>query len=453
MSNRDQTLKITVGLTLFIYTFSVFFPGSYSNDTWAQYNHAINEYFGDWFDPGLSYLWYTLIHLTGSFISLYVLQMALFLLFITMLTWDLNIKSLKFWLATALSTFFVVIAQYIMRDSLMAILWGLAVVLLFRSENFSNKSRYRFVLIAFLLCFGLWIRSNCVIALFPLIAAFVRVSVYPKKINWKISLTLCLLLPFLILTGLRFVNYSILKTNNEFPAYKLKMCDIAGISILSGENLFPALIKTYPKFDIEKLKTVYSPASFDHIYWPNDRKYDLVPFPDQKLNEEVAKSWVNAIKKHPLYYLKNRMSGYLYYLRIKKRFEKEDYWNVPIFIDSDNPLHVATLANPVREGFNIMYHKFNKTIFYEPWFWLVLNCIGFVLFAIRNKAFPSLFLEINLYVQLSGILYLLSQFFVYQFDRDFRYNYWNVFVTLIAICSLLNKSGWTFSFKKSHPDL
>ncbi len=46
-------------------------------------------------------------------------------------------------------------------------------------------------------------------------------------------------------------------------------------------------------------------------------------------------------------------------------------------------------------------------------------------------------------IQLSGILFTLGMFPVFQIDRDFRYSYWNVFVFLIGLIYWLGKTKVT----------
>jgi hypothetical protein len=135
---------------------------------------------------------------------------------------------------------------------------------------------------------------------------------------------------------------------------------------------------------------------------------------------------------------------------------------------------VQQAPNDLRDRFTGMYTALGVTCIYSPWFWLLLNMAGFVgfLYCSRREAINAVgagnladahsagslvgeprndenrlctpyrirYWQLHAWIQLSGVLYTLSQFPVYQHDRDFRYNYWNVFVALIAVAAMAGKA-------------
>ncbi len=404
-------------------------PGSYSVDSWNQYLQMVSGNYNDWFGPALPATWRFLWLASGSFMSLYVLQMALYWVFITLLLWRQHIISLQYWVVMGMAVFFCFIPQYIMRDSLMSLTWGIACLLLLRVKP---GDKYNIPLLAAtfaLFYYGLWVRPNALPALVPLLWACLANT----RLRGKVRLLAAVAAPFVLFVGIQAFNYKVLKTTKEYPAYKLKLLDIAGISKLSGENYFPACITSYPAFSYDTVMKNYHPATFDNIYWPDGGGKPMVPYPDATLNSSVDASWKKAVAKHPLLYLKNRGEGFLYYLHIFKRFKDDEYWNVAIWIDPGNPLHMQLPDNKVRDAFGRTYNRMNPTCLYAPWFWLLLNAVAFAWAAWQWNKTRAPFWQVLACIQLSGLLYILSQLPVYQHDRDFRYTYWNVFVALIAI--------------------
>jgi len=234
-----------------------------------------------------------------------------------------------------------------------------------------------------------------------------------------------------------FINYNLLHAEKTYPQYKLKLLDVVGITKLSGEDYIPACISTYRDFNKQKLLSLYTPASVDDIYWPPGGSKPIIPYPNQRLNNSLDSCWKKAIIHHPLAYLENRGQGFLYYLRLKKRFAANQYWNTAIWIDPNNPLKLVGESTFFSAKFGVLYSFLNSTPIFDPWLWLLINSGLFILFARRlynNK--HIYFYKAQALIQLSAVIYLLSQFFIYQHDRDFRYNYWNVFVFLIGIISV-----------------
>jgi hypothetical protein len=70
----------------------------------------------------------------------------------------------------------------------------------------------------------------------------------------------------------------------------------------------------------------------------------------------------------------------------------------------------------------------------------LLNGYAFALFFFCYRRTGSRYWWMNSCIQLSGLSYILSQFLGYQSDTEFRLCYWNVFVALIAISALAQRS-------------
>lgn len=427
---RYILLKVLIALLLCIATICVFYPGSYNNDTWGQYIHMQKDWADDWFGPGLWYVWKFLISVTGNYKSLFFVFMASYWILLLLLTWDCALFSARFWVVMFLGIFFSFIPQYLMRDTLFAIEWGFAFLLMLRlhkTRNVIGKTLI-IVLILVIMMHGLLLRSNAVVALVPFVLALI-VAVN-NRLSMAKSVICAAALSVVLIISTTKILYGPIEAHRVYPDYKLKLLDVAGITQLSGQNYIPACLTQDTVFDSGYVMAHYTPATFDDIYWA---PVNVIPPPTAELNDCVTAAWKKAIREHPALYLKNRSEGFLNYLRIKKRFKNEEYWNVNIEIDPNNPEGLTIQPNKARDAFKTVYDKLSLAYFFDTWLWLVLNIGLFVFTVSRYRKTGAVSLKILACVQLSAILYLLSQFPIYQHDRYFRYNYWNVFVLILTI--------------------
>jgi hypothetical protein len=332
-----------------------------------------------------------------------------------------------------------------MRDSLFVLLWGIAAMIFLNSYRIAkpfNKAIFILLSLVFFI-YGLWTRSNTIIALIPIAYGFITYKRKTKKrlllIFSSVSICVCTLL------GMQTINYKVLHAHNHFPTYKLKLLDIVGISKLSKENLLPKDILFNPNKDYDTLLAEYTSATIDDIYWRSKRP--IIHEPNDELNRSVLIAWINAIKKHPAFYIQNRTKGFLNYLKINKRVGANEYRNVHFGIEMPNPVNIVVKDIPAKTYFIKIYDYFNSSIFFSPWLWLLINCVGFVTFLKMYLKRAQPIWRANALIQLSGILLLLSQFPIYQIDLDFRYTYWNIFVFLIGISSLFQNN--TATLKKN----
>lgn len=420
----------------------IFYPGAYSIDSWNQWREATTGHYEDWYGTGYATTWRGLIMLTGSLKSMFFFQMTVYWAMVTMLLWSVTLKTAGYWLTLLFSLFFCLIPQFVMRDSLTVLAWGIAMILLIRAVLYPARRKTLTVFGMLLLAYGLWIRINALVAILPLLYIGVLLLDGGRLVIWKRILIACGVCGFLF-AGILVWTYQVQKAIRTYPEYKLKLLDLAGITQLSKENFFPAEFARHPYFHLDTLMAEYSPAGIDEIYW-HDTGHPMWPYPNDSINRLVSRAWSHAIRKHPFYYLQNRLTGFLYYLRIKKRFPTGQYWNAPVFyIEHNGPVPPNTHWTPAMHKISEVYRWFNGALMYEPWFWLLLNMAAFVLFVrYTRKARGSerLFWLTHAAIQLSGVLFILSQVLIYAHDRDFRYTYWNVIVALFALTALLTKS-------------
>jgi hypothetical protein len=439
MNLYAPTIKRKLFAVFFLWSLIIFMPGAYSVDSFSYvYEFSHNHSYTDWHPPMLAFVWKVLRKLTGYYESLYVAQMTLYWYMGYVLATRVAKTAIAFWLTLALLILFQFMPQYVMKDTHAALCWGFAAVLMTERAQDGADGRRRVgldILIFLLLMYGFLVRINAFVALAPLLILFCRQTFPRLQKPWKKAMLIVGITCGLFIAN-NIITYKLFNAQRAYPEYKLMLLDITGISKITGKNYLPAEVTEYPAFNMDTLMAEYTAATFDHIYWP-DSGTSIVPMPTATIAAATTTAWKNAILQHPAAYLQNRMHGFLYYLRIKHRFPNGKYWNVKLDIEKENPIHVYKPEH--SHSYRFAMGSFSDIFFFDPWLWLLLNTVMAIYFYSRYKRMGFAGYSAMALIQLSGVLYMLSQFPVYQHDRDFRYNYWNVVVFIIGIVYLVGK--------------
>ncbi len=446
MSVYTPTVKRIFFACLFLGTLMIFMPGSYSVDSYNYYYQFQNRHYSDWHSPVMAFVWYCLYKLTSLYEAIYIVQMAAYWVMGYWLVAKINKSKAGYWTGVALLVLFLFIPQYVMKDTQSVLAWGFGCLIMLDPPQ-DTRTRYIGGIAAILLlAYGLFVRINAIVAVLPLL--YIYLSVYVPRIRSVLLKIFGVgLLAFLLMGINNIITYRVFRAERTYPQYKLMLLDITGISKHTGVNYLPASITHTAVFDSARLMQMYTPVTFDNIYWnEGETKPAMIPGPDEALNNDVAAAWKKAVWEHPFIYLENRWEGFLYYLRIHHRFKPAEYWNVTLKVAPENPMHFHKPHNSHSSRFALMF--LDDTVFFDPWFWLVLN-IGFLIYYyIQFRKKRCMACKTIALIQLSGVLYMLSQFPVYQHDRDFRYNYWNVIVFMIGIVYAIGKPA---GIKKEQP--
>lgn len=429
--------KLVILAILCIWSVWVFFPGSYSIDSWQIFDQAVSGQYNDWHAVIFPFLWKLLYKITGKIYAIYICQMILYWVFAGLLLIGVNKNSLVYYAGIVVFIGLLFIPQYVMKDSMSVLTWGIAVCLIVLSVQ-HGKYRWLYALVSLILIvYGLWLRSNAIVAAIVLFYLYANIFLL-RKGKWWVLLITAISLCVMSMWGSNLFTYKVMHAEKRYPQYKLKLLDIEGVSILSGQSYMPACVTRFENYNADSFAAAYTPASIDDIYWPPSGKPSILPMPDERLNNCVDSAWKTAIITHPALYMKNRVHGFIYYLRIRKRFS--DYWNVALWVQPYKYILKHT-DNWFYRKFGGVSERLSNTLFFDPWLWLIVNTFLWAFFAWLYKKRGDAVSKILMLVMLSGILYMMSQLFVYQHDRDFRYNYWNVIVVAIGITGVFIPKG------------
>jgi hypothetical protein len=235
-------------------------------------------------------------------------------------------------------------------------------------------------------------------------------------------------LALLAMFGAGALNRAIIKDRPADPLGNLRVLaqvtyvqDLVGISIASGRDELPAWVYdgtgTYP---IEYLRSLYRPELADPLFF---LPHTYVGVGDPAKIRDLQRHWIDAIRRHPWAWLKNRLilMGTLV-----------GFWRPHLIfwdgIDA-NPFGLAHPRQALNREVMATLHRIEWSPIFRGWVYLalLLGTLGWAIAAGRASAGTWA-------VAASALAYLCS-FFLGPAD-DFRYVWWLVLAALVLPCTV-----------------
>lgn len=432
---------LVVAIIGFTIDLLAFYPGFMYIDTIDQYTQAISNRYTDWHPPIMAGLWslLNLIYKGPQVMLVFQLLLLWSSFYILATTWCKRLMPLLclvllFVCAPYVQNF----AGLIVKDAQMALCWLLAATIMLRAIYYNRKmSGWEAAFTFLLLTYGTMVRINALPGAIILYYLWVE-DIYSGTITRKVGLLA------LVLTGLLIANLSvnkfILKPHKAYAEYKLMAHDVAGIYVATGRSYFPDFITRHPGFDTNYIKTHFTTATLDNIWWNNDNKQVFPPLNEQT-RKQLIKEWKKSIHENTFTYLENRFDGFLYYLQLKQRPDTTFYYYYPYIYT--NQFGFALKQNRLRNVVSGLIQANQHMPYMKPWFWLLLPFLQLII-SIRLPF--SIFKKAGICLAISSLLYLLPQFFIYQADTEFRYFYWCCISTSLHTVLLIT---WYHSKKRA----
>jgi hypothetical protein len=440
-----------------------FYPGIYTWDSGDQLQQAISGDFRDWQPPMMSWVWSQLFYLSNFYPSLFLLHQVI--LFSAGLVWIfLVMKFHSGWLPI----FVPVLLSSPILTNFSGVVWkdvGFAFALLLAvgilGHLLVSRPERKFLFfvntlfIFFLLIYALGVRTNGLFSLIPIVLVFcwlnfkVVASSVRKMVLVLAFSTLILLGIIGILTSL--TNF-VIKPEKNFSFQYVQLYDLIGIYSESGEDLMPQYVKRKGGYDFQKVVeayelTNYPPRNANHIFTASSTGKILINLSsDESDQNQLMRSWLNAIISHPIEYIKHRLNFYSNFMKggyytYEQRQSAED--RAAVFqqtsVNSLNPAPTPECLPGCRTFSDLFRKSHTHSIFlYSGWIWLSVLIINLMI-AIRSKTESLKYLGIA--VGGSGLVYLFT-FFLFAAASDFRYLYWSTisasFGLIISILILIS---------------
>ncbi|MEI9946499.1 MAG: hypothetical protein WDN26_20040 [Chitinophagaceae bacterium] len=424
-------IPVYLAVTGFFINLVAYYPGFMSPDSLDIYEQSIHHHYRDWHPPVMAWFWSLLNRIYEGPQVMLIFQLGLLWtgFYLLASSWFQS-KRIRTWLffGLLLAPFVQNFAGYIIKDAQMALSWFVSFSIIARANYKSRRMTKAEAAFSFLfILYGSLVRINALPGAIPLF--YLWFDNYFPWAKRRLAMAGAVVASMFLVVGCQSILNKILKPIKQYPQYKLYLHDLAGIYVKTGKNYFPSFINEYPGFDTNYLKANYTTATFDNLYWNEEKKFSVPPLNDST-EAIVRQAWIKSITTNTGSYLYNKFDGFLYFLRIKRRTGI-----VTLHPEvSPNEFGIAFKGNYLSRLYIKMIKFQKKTPYMRPWFWLIINIIVFIAgFSIYNAVLKKLFFALVI----SSLLYQLPQFFIFQVDTEFRYFYWNCLSLFIAVYFLV----------------
>lgn len=384
----------------------LFYPGFMSYDSFHALKSARNGVTDSMWPPMVSYIWRMVDIISSNPVAMLFGQ--IFLLFLS-LAISVFYFTLRGW---TVLIFFIPLLVIPSVLGTLAVIWKDVLMTSIAFSGFALmlflpkiKSNFIFFLAAFQIFFLFFIatcvRHNAITATAPLLLYLVYLVV--KRINnrkWIIYAGMLIIFSValsLMYGGKIFIDNYSLPGLSKIPSTKedffrpVRMLDLAGASICSGESLF---ITSSPGLPLEEIQLLYQPK---HVNLSNGL-FERVKYP-----ENVMQDWINAGIKHPICLLNNKyqLGFYLFGLN-----EGPQFLITHPSVDA-NEYGYELKRSELRDWVVSTIVQNSGYIFLKPWFLYVIWFVFFIL-AYVFVGVPTI---ISMLI-LSGFLYILGLIFM-----------------------------------------
>ncbi|MBK6739446.1 MAG: hypothetical protein IPG64_17145 [Haliea sp.] len=246
----------------------------------------------------------------------------------------------------------------------------------------------------------------------------------------------------------------VLTVHHQHPLQSILIFDIAGVSTLSGRADFlndasesiPDVMRQQRSVELSALQAAYYPSTWTPLVFETDSPLAITDSAIQV--EHLAAIWSGAVTAEPSIYLEHRARVFREVIGATAApLFAPVYFGIPR--DSPDYQQVAQLfptielveLSPVQALLRSAFEQSARSIFYRPYFWLLLN-VALVITAIISGARSAGLVAIGS----SGLMYELALFFLAP-SADYRYSHWLVLSTWVLAFGL----GSQFLQKRDQP--
>ena len=425
-----------IGTTIlgFILTVRAFYPGLMTLDSSMQLRQAQTGAYSDLHPPIMAWIWSgtnLLLPGPGGFLILLVgLYWVGFLMLAVHLIRN-GSRLIPLMLLLPFMPFVINFTGTIWKDTLVCgcLLIAASLALLAPWPRRSHRW-FSAPLVAVTLAIGCLGRHNSVLAAVPITMLYIwPVPSSQRPVAALIKrLSICL---FAIALGTSALTVSldrlVFHAERAHLGNLLLLWDLAGMSQFEDRNMLPG---EWTSEQSEAIRTrCFDPQSADNFV-PTEKcgfVYDKLRALDLWNGSEMFDTWVAAILRHPLTYVKVRLSD-----------ARGLFWHKLIYISKPNTDSTAYGFRP-----NALFEGLGSLIFtlakipvidrlFTVGFWMIASvgtCILFLIRFLRRSAIAS---YAPMLVSLSGVLYVWP-LVVVSLGDDLRYAYW----TIVATCAAL----------------
>ncbi len=424
------TTPVAIGMAaalLFVANVTGGFPGVSNADAESQYAQAVAGQFNDWHPPIMTWLWsmFRLLadgngpmfcfHIAGYWLGFGLVAVALARTGRPLAAWGI--------LGVGLFPPFLMMTTILYKDVGLAVTFLTAFAALFWYRMQERKIPLPVVAVAVVLLFyGTLVRTNAVFAVVPLLAYMID----PRWLHrpWRV-LVFSIPVALCMIPVSNLFNHGVLKANPIGLIRSLQIFDMAGIAFYSGD---PSVLRSGHSFTRQELEHCYTPTEWDPLspwgkcrfFWnrlavsqdvQGVEQLGAMAVMEVPPNPDLSHDWVASIVEHPLAYATHRLA----------HFGSE-------MLGAAEDSAVVDAPEPTVQ--DKLYLAFYDAV--TPAVSLAMAACLLALLALVRSPRPSAHSEAALALALSGLTYT-GAYLVIGVATDFRYQFWSMIATFVAV--------------------
>lgn len=299
----------------------------------------------------------------------------------------------------------------IWKDVGFAYTYLLAAILIFYTDyNQKKLSLLTAAVIWLLLFYGTGVKYQAIFVL-PIIALWFSITLLKQQNTLK-KLILCFVIWGSILGANSLLQTILLSDAGENHSWqKVKLYDLAGISLQLNQELFPEFVKQAPEYAFKKVKKIYSPQRVDELLVGWGPEASLRQGEIKEHRDILWNTWFQEIKNHPLEYLTHRFAIWKTMVSKSPLKSLDDLTDVEAL-----PPKVKFILNTVGLSTLNFIKEATRFIYYIP---LLLFYFVLGLWNWRRK--PKY--AVPLTMMTASSLALMGALFIFSMASDLRYIY------------------------------
>jgi hypothetical protein len=373
----------------------------------------------------MTLMWRLLIQVTGQIGSFLILQLGIFCLalyglslFIYRSTGRPSLAMLVYSLAILPGV--LTIAGVLWKDVSMAFALMLACTLFLLAVVYVHIRWAQFMCIGLgclLLVYAGTLRYNAIFAIVPLLALVPRLigANVAKWTNWAICAGG---VGVVVLVGYVLSLHS----EHTYPVTAIMLDDIVHVAPEMGSQASQVVYGHIRSV----CNTSTSEIMDSYVLCTNEKERNYIK--DQ--HGQVIRDWLSVVTKHPLAYMRYRVSVFAIFLfpDMSRMYIYQDG-----VVDNDIGIAPPSYLNRALGAYINGFAKTNFAFIFQPWFWFIVLLL-IVYYTYRQKR--TIERSVVLAAAVSGLLYGLL-YVIATVATDYRYIYWLVLAALfcmVVIC-------------------
>lgn len=422
---------LAVALLGFALTVATFWPGWVPPDADDQFAQALAFRFTDWHPPVMGVVWAVLNRIHAGPEPMMLVQAGLYWAAVwcvlASLKRELSRGERVFAILALASPVMVNFLGVVLKDVQLMAAWTFVAALchLIRRRDGEPGPALK-ILLGLLVIYGVLLRQNAALVAGPLVLYLVIGRGWTSSL-WR---TLAAWVAIAIVgVGFSAGLNRLVRAEHTPVLSSLFMFDFAGLSLHTGENVFPFPVSAD---EMRRVGVCYQGGlTHDDFVW-GDCKFIHERSQAPGLDDgTVMRDWLGAIARHPLAYLAHRTAHFTKFLGIATIRPAWDFW---IETWPGNKHGFATDRHPLYWLLKGYVYAALATPLMRIGFWLAA-ALALGLWAARKPGLPETTRAFVVTGTTTAVLYLLT-YYPFGVAPPFRYAYVAIALTSLSACAL-----------------